>query len=361
MSVPTSPPLASPATPRGPSGALPEPPLPDPERALDRAAIRRFNRFATAHAGALTDAYNGSPFPLPEARVLWELRHGPAPATAAAIARRLALDPAYLSRILARFRARALVQALPDPQDRRARALALTEAGNAAMDRLEAVSDADADRTLDALPPPARARLRAALAEAEALLAPGGSPLPAPVLRDLRPGDMGHVISRHGAIYAAEYGWGLAFESAVARIAADFLDARALDPVRNRAWIADRAGETLGAVFLVPGPADAQGRPTGKLRMLYLDPAARGLGLGRRLVREVIAAARAQGLARLDLWTHSCLAAARGIYASEGFVLVAEEQGPGFGAGPTIEETWSLDLSGDLTAGGAPANMPSPA
>ena len=307
-----------------------------PERRRDRDAVRRFNRFATAYAGALNERLNGSEFSLAEARVLWELRHAPEPPTAADLARALGLDPAYLSRLLARLRRRGLVETAPGA-DRRTRALGLSAAGRAASGELEAGSDRLADATLDRLSPDDRARLRRAMAEAEALLAPS-APAPAPVvLRGLRPGDMGWIVHRHGALYAAEYGWDERFEAAVARIAADYIETAA--PDTHRAWIAERDGAILGSVFLVPG-----GPGAGKLRLLYLEPAARGLGLGRLLVRETIRAARERGLARLDLWTHSCLEAARGIYASEGFRRIAAEPGPGFGVGPTVEETWSLDL-----------------
>ncbi|MDF2234434.1 bifunctional helix-turn-helix transcriptional regulator/GNAT family N-acetyltransferase [Albimonas sp. CAU 1670] len=309
-----------------------------PDRRRDRDAVRRFNRFATAYAGALNERLNGSEFSLAEARVIWELRHAEAPPTAAALARSLDLDPAYLSRLLARLTRRGLVETAPG-EDRRTRSLALSPSGLAAAAELEAGSDRLADATLDRLSPEARARLRRAMAEAEALLSAAPAPAPGPViLRDLRPGDMGWIVHRHGALYAAEYGWDARFEAAVARIAADCIEAA--DPRSHRAWIAERDGEILGSVFLVPG-----GPGAGKLRMLYLEPAARGLGLGRTLVREVIRAARERGLSRLDLWTHSCLSAARGIYASEGFRLVASEPGAGFGAGPTVEETWSLDLT----------------
>ncbi|SFJ03718.1 bifunctional helix-turn-helix transcriptional regulator/GNAT family N-acetyltransferase [Albimonas pacifica] len=309
-----------------------------PDRRRDRDAVRRFNRFATAYAGALNERLNGSEFSLAEARVLWELRHAQAAPTAAALARALGLDPAYLSRLLARLTRRGLVETAPGA-DRRTRSLALSPAGLAVSADLEAGSDRLADATLDRLSPEDRGRLRRALAEAEALLSAAPAPSPEPVvLRGLRPGDMGWIVHRHGALYAAEYGWTEGFEAAVARIGAEYLETAA--PDTHRAWIAEREGAILGSVFLVPGGAGA-----GKLRMLYLEPAARGMRLGRTLVREVIREARARGLVRLDLWTHACLSAARGIYASEGFRLVASQPGPGFGAGPTEEETWSLDLT----------------
>ena len=308
-----------------------------PDRRRDRDAVRRFNRFATAYAGALNERLNGSDFTLAEARVLWELRHAQEPPTGAELARALELDPAYLSRLLARLTRRGLVEAAPGA-DRRTRVLGLTGTGRAASAELEAGSDRLADATLDRLSADDRARLRQAMAEAEALLAPS-PPAPSPVvLRGLRPGDIGWIVHRHGALYAAEFGWGERFEAAVARIGAAYLETAA--PATHRAWIAERDGAVLGSVFLVPG-----GVGVGKLRLLYLEPAARGLGLGRTLVREVIRAGREMGLHRLDLWTHACLAAARGIYASEGFRLTASEPGPGFGAGPTVEETWSLDLT----------------
>ena len=324
----------------------------DPERRAQRAAIRRFNRFVTGYAGALSEAYNGSPFTLPEARVLWELRHGAsvsgrgrnaAPDTAAGIARRLAMDPSYLSRILRRFRAAGLVASARSRKDGRARALALTATGEIAMDRLEAVSNASADATLERLIPASRARLLRAMAEVEGLLAPAPSQAPV-ALRPPRAGDLAWVAHRHAVLYAAEYRWDQRFEAVVARICAEFIET--FDPATHRGWIAEREGEVLGSVFLVPGEGKGRDRAA-KLRLLYVEPAARGAQLGRLLVRECIREARAMGYARLDLWTHDVLRAARAIYASEGFEKISSTRGKGFGGGPTREEVWSLKLRAD--------------
>lgn len=308
-------------------------------------AVRRFNRFATAQAGALNEALLASGRSLTEARVLWELRHA-APRSAARLAEALALDPAYLARILRRFREAGLLVSAPDPADARARILRLTPAGEAEIAALETASRDEVRARLAPLAPPARARLLAAMAAVEAGLAPEASaapppPRPAPadvILRPPGPGDMGWVASRHGALYAAEFGWTVAFEALVARICADFIDG--FDPAAHRGWIAEAGGTRLGAVFLVPG--DPQAR-AGKLRMLFVEPEARGLALGRRLVRTCIEAARGMGYARLDLWTHDILVAARGIYAAEGFRRVSSAPHEGFGA-RTMEEVWTLDL-----------------
>lgn len=308
-------------------------------------AVRRFNRFATAQAGALNEALLASGRPLAEARVLWELRHAP-PRSAARLAEALALDPAYLARILRRLRDARLTAAAPDPADARARILRLTPEGEAAIAVLETAARDEVRARLAPLSPEARARLLTAMAAVEAGFAEPETPAPPSpedvLLRAPGPGDMGWVASRHGALYAAEFGWTAGFEALVARICADYIDA--FDPATHRGWIAERGGIRLGAVFLVPGEIAADGAArSGKLRMLFVEPEARGLSLGRRLVRTCIAAARDLGYARLDLWTHDRLEAARGIYASEGFQLASSAPHEGFGA-RTMEEVWRLAL-----------------
>lgn len=316
-------------------------------------AVRRFNRFATARAGALNAALLGSGRSLAEARVLWELGHSP-PRSAARLAEALALDPAYLARILRRFREAGLAEAVPDPADARARIARLTPAGAAELAGLEDAARAEVRARLAPLSAADRTRLLTAMAQVESGFDPSARPAPEPTaeekvrLRAPGPGDMGWVVSRHGALYAAEFGMTAGFEALVARISADFIETAA--PETHRGWIAARGETRLGAVFLVPGdpldgaPADAPPRRrAGKLRMLLVEPEARGLGLGRRLVSTCIETARALGYPRLDLWTHDRLTAARALYAAEGFARISSAPHECFGV-RTMEEVWRLDL-----------------
>jgi DNA-binding MarR family transcriptional regulator/GNAT superfamily N-acetyltransferase len=296
-------------------------------------ALRRFSRFYTRQLGLLGEALLGSGFSLTESRVLYELaqRDG---LTAAVLGQELGLDAGYLSRILKKFATRGLVGRSPAATDARQSILALTAAGRAALAPLEAASRAQVAAMLGPLPPGDVTRLVHAMDTVEALLSEAQ---PAPViLRPHRVGDIGWVVHRQGVIYAREFGWDARFEAAVAEIGAHFL--RAFDPARERAWIAERGGAILGAVFLV-----RQSDTVAKLRMLYVEEEARGLGLGRRLVQECIGFARACGYRTLTLWTNDVLVAARRIYAEAGFTLVAEERHHSFGT-DLVGENWELAL-----------------
>lgn len=297
------------------------------------AAIRRFNRFYTTRIGVLRDGVHQSRFSLAEARVLYELAHARSP-TAADIARGLDLDPGYLSRILAGFQRRRLLARARDGTDRRRRTLALTDSGRAAFAPLDAAAGKDVTALLAPLPDPAQTDLIAAMARIETLLAP--APRAPAMLRPPRPGDIGWVIARHGALYAAEYGLDSRFEAMVAKVAASFLDRH--DPAREACWIAERDGVNLGSVFLVR--AD---ETTAKLRLLLVEPTARGTGLGRVLVRTCIDFARAAGYARITLWTNDVLTAARAIYQKEGFHLIAAHPHSDFGP-PMTGEDWERPL-----------------
>jgi DNA-binding MarR family transcriptional regulator/N-acetylglutamate synthase-like GNAT family acetyltransferase len=266
--------------------------------------------------------------------VLWELAHRDNP-SANELATDLDLDPGYLSRILKSFEKSGLVKKTPAPDDARRRLLALTTEGRRAVAPLETRSQDDMAALLAHLPPAAQAELVTAMHRIEALLEPEAGARPF-VLRDLRPGDLGWVISRHGALYAEEYGWDASFEALVAKIAADFHDN--FIPGRERGWIAERDGVNLGSVFLV-----RQSDEVAKLRLLIVEPAARGLGLGKRLVAECMDEARRMGYRRMTLWTQDILTAARGIYASQGFGLVDEEPTHAFGQ-DMVSETWETDL-----------------
>lgn len=309
------------------------------------AAIRAFNRFYTRRIGALDEAHLGEPFGLAESRVLYETAQAPEGLAPKVLAERAGLDPGFLSRILKRFEAQGLVGRAAAPEDRRSRRVTLTPAGHAAFDHLRTTADGAVEGMIGALSRDQVERLTAAMAQVRALLetAPAGET----ILRPHRVGDMGWVVARHAELYAREYGWGEKFEGLVAGVCADFL--RNFDPGRERCWIAERDGVRLGSIFLVRGdhPGEA------KLRLLLLEPAARGLGLGRRLVRECVAFAREAGYSAVVLWTQSILAAARAVYAAEGFDLVASA--PHDEVGPTlVGETWRLDLAPASAAAPAP-------
>lgn len=298
------------------------------------AAIRRFNRFHTRWVGALGGSLHGSGFPLTEARVLYELaqRDG---LTASELARDLELDPAYLSRILKRFAASGWLLRERSRDDGRALRLRLTPAGRAAFQPLDAASRAQARAIVERLPPAGRAQLVGALGCAEALLS-GGRSAAAPLIREHRPGDIGWVVSAHGRLYAQDYGWDISFEALVAEIAAKFL--REFRPGLERCFIAERDGAPLGSAFVV-----SESSEVAKLRLVIVDPSARGLGLGKRLVAEAIGFARGAGYARMALWTNDILHAARAIYVAQGFRLVAEERHRSFGQ-DLVGQNWELVL-----------------
>lgn len=306
--------------------------------AEDVAAVRRFNRFYTQKIGVLEEGLLHSGFTLAEARVLFELasRDG---LTASQLCRELGLDQGYLSRILARFRRQGLLRSSAAPGDRRQSILALTEAGHRAFAPLEAATQEQIAALLAGLPAPARAALRDAMQRIESLL--GGAAAEPAVLRPPRPGDIGWTIHRQARLYAGEYGWDGSFEALLAEIAARFI--RDFDPAFDDCWIADRGGTILGAVFLVRAEGEPAGT-TGQLRMLYVEPEARGQGIGARLVEACIRRARELGYRRLILWTNDILVSARRIYQAAGFRLVREEPHHSFGR-DLVGQYWELDLA----------------
>jgi DNA-binding MarR family transcriptional regulator/GNAT superfamily N-acetyltransferase len=298
-------------------------------------AVRRFNRFYTQRIGALREGLLGNPFSLTEARVIYELaRHERV--TAAELGKELGLDAGYLSRILHRFRRQGLVEAQPCESDGRRSLLALTEAGRAAFFRLDTASRGEVGAMLARLPPSEQQRLVSAMDTIEEVL--GGRPEPRVpyVLRSHQPGDIGWVVHRHGVLYAEEYGWDERFEALVAEVAAKFI--QNFNPRRERCWIAEREGEIVGSVFLVEASAEVA-----QLRLLLVEPKARGLGIGRRLVDECIRFARRTGYRRMTLWTQSVLHAARRIYENAGFRLVREEPHNHFGP-DLVSQVWEMDL-----------------
>jgi DNA-binding MarR family transcriptional regulator/GNAT superfamily N-acetyltransferase len=307
------------------------------------AAMRRFNRFYTRRIGVLQRGLLGSPYSLAEARVLYELAQNESP-TAAEVAHVLELDPGYLSRILRTLGSRGLVSRERSHEDQRRVFLTLTRKGRDAFAVLDRRAADQVRDLLGRLAEGEQGRLTGALQTMEALLGDSGAEGPL-LIRSHRPGDIGWVIHRHGALYAQEYGWDETFEALVAQIAGRFLETE--DPRRERCFIAERGEEFLGCVFLV-----AAGEKEAKLRLLLVEPKARGMGLGSRLVDECIRFARQSGYGKVSLWTNDVLAAARKVYVKAGFTLVQREPHRRFGH-DLVGETWELNL------GSAPSPAPS--
>ena len=300
------------------------------------AAVRRFNRFYTRTIGVLQEGLLRSRFSLAEARVLYELAQRPG-TTATGLGRELGLDSGYLSRILQRFERDGLITRVPSEADRRQSALSLTNAGREAFAPLDASSRDEIGALLGALPEPAQAALVAAMGRIESLLGSPNSAATEPwLLRQHRPGDIGWVVARHGALYAEEYDFDQRFEALVAKVAGAFLASH--DPARERCWIAERNGVNIGSVFLVRESDDIA-----RLRLLIVEPAARGLGIGKRLVAECIGFARTAGYRRITLWTNDVLTAARAIYQQAGFRLASSAPHQEFGP-PMVGEDWDLEL-----------------
>jgi DNA-binding MarR family transcriptional regulator/GNAT superfamily N-acetyltransferase len=310
-------------------------------------AVRRFNRFYTRRIGVLGEGVLDSPFNLTECRVLWELAHVPAgqAVTATDLARALDLDPGYLSRLLGGMKQRGLIKSTRAKDDARHLHLALTAAGRRAFAPLDARSQADVGALLAGLDDTGQQELLDALARVQQLLDPPRGAAPAPyLLRPHRSGDMGWLISRHGALYAQEYQWDMHFEALVARIAADFIDR--FDARKEACWIAEREGRNVGGVCLVQAREEDTAEAVegvAQLRLLLVEPAVRGMGIGARLVDECTRFAREAGYRRIRLWTNSMLLAARTLYRRAGYQLVASEAHHSFGH-DLIGETWELVL-----------------
>lgn len=300
-------------------------------------AFRRFNRFYTRLLGLLEEELLKSGFSLTEGRVLFELAtHGHSGARE--IGEQLNVDAGYLSRVLRKLEEQKLISRRPLPSDARAAILSLTRKGKSAFADLDRRSTAQAQEILGGLTPARRANLICSMQTIETALSKDGRTRAPFVLRPHRPGDMGWVISRNAAIYAQEYGWDGTYEALVARICAAFTET--FDPSRERCWIADRDGEPLGSIFCVRDP---EHEGTAKLRLLLVEPSARGLGLGRALVTECVSFARSAGYKRMTLWTQSILIAAHHLYQQAGFTLAAEEPHHSFGV-DLIGQTWNLEL-----------------
>ena len=299
-------------------------------------AVRRFNRFYTRRIGVLRPRLYGSKHSLAEVRVLYELAHAGGNPTASELQIALDLDAGYLSRILRGFEAKRLIRRARSDTDARRLHLKLTAAGREAFAPLDRASHDEIAALLARVPADGQRRVIAAMGTIRSLLDDAPA-LPTPyLLRTRRPGDIGWVIARHGALYAEEYGWDATFEALVAEIAARFL--RRFDPAREACWIAERDGDNVGSVFLVQ-----RSRYVAQLRLLLVEPSARGSGIGRRLVGECIEFARRAGYRKVMLWTNAGLDAARHLYEDAGFRLVREETHRSFGK-DLVGQTFELAL-----------------
>lgn len=306
------------------------------KKAAERvSAVRRFNRFYTRQIGALDEHLLQSPLSLGEARVLYELANTESP-LASDIASALGLDAGYLSRILSGFAKQGLVTRSRSRADGRQAPLSLTRKGRTLFAGLDRDSDHQVEALISRLPGPAQEQLVASMQFIQRTLGGDANREQSLVIREYRSGDIGWIIQRHGEIYAEEYGWNTQFEALVADIATKFLHEN--NPARERCWIAERDGTRVGCVMLVE-----KSKSVAQLRLLLVEPSARGLGLGQRLVAECIAFARASGYRRMRLWTNDVLLSARKIYQAAGFRLIEEEHHDSWGK-PLTSQTWEMSL-----------------
>jgi DNA-binding MarR family transcriptional regulator/GNAT superfamily N-acetyltransferase len=299
------------------------------------ATVRRFSRLYTQRLGILDDGWLGGGYSLPTVRVMFEIATA-SRATARDIADRLRLDPGYLSRILRALEADGIVAKEPSPDDARRRILTLTKKGRRVFERLDAKQSDDVASMLRALSNGDRAAVVASMQTCVRVLEPARV---APyTLRAPQAGDLGWIVQRHGALYAEEHRFGARFEGTVAAVVADF--GTSADPKRERCWIAEREGERAGSIMVTR----SKSKTTAKLRLLLVEPTARGGGLGTRLVAEAIAFATRTGYERLHLWTANVLLDARRLYERAGFVMTHEEASDLFTPAKVKEQTWELEL-----------------
>ena len=297
-------------------------------------AVRRFNRFFTRRIGALGEGLLESSYTLTEARILFEVAHREG-AAASDLARDLGLDRGYMSRVLAGLERKGLIEKSRSEEDGRRLRLSLTAEGRGAFSELDERSRREISGMLGELSEEEQTRLLESMSAVEEVLGGAGSTRTI-LLRQPEPGDLGWVVSRHGALYFREYGWDESFEALVARIVAEFAEEH--DPARERCWIAEVDGRNAGCVFLV-----RESETVAKLRLLLAEPESRGSGLGRRLVEECVRFARRAGYQSITLWTNSVLGAARRIYQEAGFELVDEEEHHSFGH-DLVGQNWRLEL-----------------
>jgi DNA-binding MarR family transcriptional regulator/GNAT superfamily N-acetyltransferase len=300
-------------------------------------AVRRFSRFYTRRIGLLHEAFLETPFSLTEGRVIYELAHHEL-TTATHLSEELGLDTGYLSRVIRGLQRGGIVTKRPSEEDRRRKLLSLTERGEEAFAQLNAASRSDIDAMLDELAVEDQERLVHAMETIQHVLGAEPEHRVPYILRPHQRGDMGWVVQRQALLYAREYGWDEDFEALCAEIVAHFI--RHFDPKKERCWIAEKDGDNVGSVFLVKHP-DREG--VAKLRLLFVEARARGMGIGRRLVQECTRFARQAGYHTITLWTNSVLDAARAIYVSEGYVLVEEEEHHSFGH-DLVGQNWELAL-----------------
>ena len=301
------------------------------------AAVRRFNRFHTRLVGALNDRMLGSDYSLSQLRILYEIANAPgdAPPAATELAGDLAMDAGYLSRLLSGMERDGLIERAPAPENAKRLTLSLTAQGRAVFNGLNAASAREVADLLKGLTEREQAQLVGAMSRIRRLLGDGPAERTF-ILRDPEPGDLGYIVHQQGLLYAREYGWDWSFEALVSEIVGSFV--RDFVPGRERCWVAEREGEIVGSVFLV-----RQDDETAKLRLLYVDASARGLGLGRRLVQACISFAQAKGYKRMVLWTNDVLESARRIYEATGFTLLEEAPHHSFGK-DLVGQTWGRDL-----------------
>ena len=301
------------------------------------AAFRRFNRFYTQKIGVLDRCYLQSEFSVAEARVLYELAQREE-ITASEISANLGMDMGYLSRILGKLEEQQLIRRAPAQQDARQRLIQVTSKGKKAVSTLDSRSQEQAGSLLAELSDPQQASVLQAMSQIQTVLGDGQATNEPYVIRTHRTGDLSWIAYRHAVLYRQEYGWNEVFEALVLEITAHFL--KHYDPDAERCWVAERSREILGCVLLVKSS-----KQIAKLRLLLVEPSARGLGIGKRLVEECIRFARETGYKKIVLWTHSNLSAARGIYQKAGFQLLATSSHEDFGPRVTAE-TWELRLTG---------------
>jgi DNA-binding MarR family transcriptional regulator/N-acetylglutamate synthase-like GNAT family acetyltransferase len=299
------------------------------------ASVRGFNRFYTKQIGLLQNGYLHSTFSLSQVRVLYELAHRDG-LTATDLSKELDLDSGYLSRILLGFSKRGFLLRKPSENDARQTHLALSQKGKNVFAQLDSKTQAEVETMLAGLSSGEQIRLIEAMQTIERLLGAQSETKTPYLLRLHQPGDIGWVIHRHGALYAQEFGWDERFEALVAEIVARFI--RKFDARRERCWIAEKDGGVAGSVFLV-----RESEKVARLRLLLVEPSARGLGIGNRLVDECTRFARQAGYKKITLWTQSILHAARHIYKKAGYRLVKQERHREFGY-DLLGETWDLNL-----------------
>ena len=306
------------------------------------AVVRQFNRFLTRNIGVLREGLLHSPYSLTEGRIIYEIASA-GNLIAADLSKELGLDPGYLSRMLDRLEQKGLLEKIRDESDGRQRILQLTAEGKKVFSLLDSRSREEVAEMLNRLSTQEQSNLIQAMYTIEQLLEDGLKYAEPYFLRQHEPGDMGWVIHMHGRLYAKEYGWDEHFEAFVAQICSDFI--RQYKPSRERCWIAEIGGQIVGSIFVVKETDEVA-----KLRLLIVDPKARGLGLGKRLVDEAIRFARRMGYKKLVLWTNNVLVIARNIYKNAGFELVEQKPHHSFGH-DLIGEHWELSLeksSGNL-------------